>query len=72
MTEEDWHRHATREAARAVGQWLEARGQLDQPIRALTLADLEAVAAAAISRFIVLAVERRRETGEAPTGLMLM
>ena len=58
MTDDEWQAHVTREAARAVGAWLEGRGQLHQPIRSLTMPDLEAVATAAISRFVVLASER--------------
>ena len=64
MTEDAWQAHVTREAARAIGQWLEGRGRLHQPIAALTLSELEAMAIAAISRFIVLASERIRERPE--------
>ena len=42
MTEDEWQAHVTREAAKEIGAWLEARGRLDQPIRSLTLRDLEA------------------------------
>ncbi len=38
---------------------LEARGRLDRPIASLTRRDLECMAMSAISRFIVLASERR-------------
>ena len=58
MTDDEWQAYMTREAARAVGAWLEARGSLHQPITALTLRDLEALATAAVSRFVVLASER--------------
>ena len=58
MTEDEWQAQVTREAAREIGAWLEARGRLDQPIRSLTLRDLEAMAQNAISRFIVLASRR--------------
>jgi hypothetical protein len=51
----------TREAAKGVGRWLEARGRRDRPIAALTLKELERMATAAISRFVVLASERIRE-----------
>jgi hypothetical protein len=64
MTEDAWQAHVTREAARAIGQWLEGRGRLHQPIAALTRSELEAMAIAAISRFIVLASERIRERRE--------
>jgi hypothetical protein len=69
MTEDAWQAHVTREAARAIGQWLEGRGRLHQPIAALTLSELEAMAIAAISRFIVLASERIRERQEDCQGL---
>ena len=58
MTDDEWQAHMTREAARAIGTWLEGRGRLHQPIAALTLADLEAMATNAISRFVVLGMER--------------
>ena len=61
MTDDEWQAHATREAAKAVAEWLEARGRLHQPIARLSLADLEAIAAAAISRWILSASERIRE-----------
>ena len=61
MTADEWQAHVTREAAQAMGQWLEGRGRLYQPIAALTLADLEAMAANAISRFVVLAAHRIRD-----------
>ena len=53
-----------REAAKAIGQWLEGRGRLHQPIATLTLAELEAMAATAISRFVVLASRRIRDRPE--------
>lgn len=58
MTEDEWQAHVTREAAKEIGAWLEARGRLDQPIRSLTMRDLEALAQNAITRFIVLASRR--------------
>jgi hypothetical protein len=61
MTDDEWQAYVTREAAGAVGAWLEARGRLQQPIAALTLWDLEGMATAAVSRFVVLASERIRE-----------
>lgn len=64
MTSDQWQAHVTREAARAIGQWLEGRGRLHQPIAALTLAELEAMAISAISRFVVLASLRIRECPE--------
>jgi hypothetical protein len=61
MTDDAWQAHVTREAARDIGRWLEGRGRLHQPIAALTLGELESMATAAISRFVVLASERIRE-----------
>lgn len=61
MNDDEWQAHVMREAAKGVGRWLEARGRLNQPIAALTLADLEAMASHAISRFIVLASQRIKE-----------
>jgi len=61
MSPDEWQAHVTREAAKEVGKWLEARGRLDRPVASLKLSDLEAVASVAISRFIVLASHRIRE-----------
>ena len=58
MTDDEWQTHVTREAAKAIGEWLEGRGGLHQPIRCLTLSDLEAMAQNAISTFIVKASQR--------------
>jgi hypothetical protein len=60
MSDDEWQAYMTREAARAIGGWLEARGGLHQPISALTLMELEALAMSAISRFVVLGMERIR------------
>ena len=54
MTSDEWQAHVTHAAARAVGQWLEARGRLHQPIASLTMADLEAMASNAIGCFVVM------------------
>ena len=59
MSPDEWQAHVTTEAALAMGRWLEARGRLDRPIASLTRKDLECMAVSAISRFIVLACERR-------------
>jgi len=61
MTDDEWQAHVTREAARVIGTWLEGRGRLHQPITTLTLLDLEAMATNAISRFVVLGMERIRD-----------
>ena len=54
----------TREVAKAIGAWLEERGRLNQPIRSLTMPELEAVAANAISTFVVLASEQLKSDPE--------
>ena len=64
MTRDQWQAHVTREAAKAIGQWLEGRGRLHQPIAALTMAELESMATIAISRFVVLASQRIRDCPE--------
>ena len=59
MTTDEWQAHVTTEAALTMGRWLEARGRLDRPIASLSRKDLECMASNAISRFVVLASERR-------------
>ena len=44
-----------------MGEWLEGRGRLHQPIRSLTMPELEAMAQNAISTFIVKASERIKD-----------
>lgn len=61
MSPDEWQAHVTREAAKAIGTWLEARGRLDRPIASLRLNDLDAMASTAISRFVVLASLRINE-----------
>jgi hypothetical protein len=61
MTDDEWQAHVTREAAKAIGEWLEGRGGLHQPIRCLTVRELEAMAQNAISVFIVKTSRRIRE-----------
>lgn len=61
MTPVEWQAHVTREAAKEIGKWLEARGRLDRPIASLRLTDLDAMASVAINRFVVLASVKIRE-----------
>ena len=61
MTPDEWQAHVTREAAKDIGKWLEARARLDRPIASLRLTDLDAMASVAISRFVVLASVKIRE-----------
>jgi len=65
VSPDEWQAHVTTEAALAMGRWLEARGRLDRPIATLTRKDLECMAMSAISRFIVLASERRTAAPDA-------
>jgi len=64
VIDDEWQARVTAEAAKALGEWLEGRGRLHRPIRALTMPELEAMASAAISRFIVLASKRIRDCPE--------
>jgi hypothetical protein len=60
VTENEWQAHVTRQAASEMGEWLAGKGDglLRRPVASLTMADLEAMAASAISRWIVLQSER--------------
>jgi hypothetical protein len=66
VTDDEWQAHVTREAAKAIGEWLEGRGGLHQPIRCLTMPDLEAMAQNAISAFIVKASRRIADRPDEP------
>ncbi len=66
MTDDEWQAHVIREAAKAIGEWLEGRGGLHQPIRCLTMPDLEAMAQNAISTFIVKASQRIAQHPDEP------
>lgn len=57
MSEDAFQAHATREAARAIGDRLMATN-LGRPLRSLTLAELDALATAAISRWVQLRAQR--------------
>jgi hypothetical protein len=63
MTPDEWQAHVTRAAALEIGRWLEARGRLHGPIASLSLGDLEAMAASAISRWIILHAEELERAG---------
>lgn len=74
MTDDEWQALVTRRAGEAMGQWLEERGRLHQPIRCLTMGELEALASTAIAKFVVMASHRiRAEPEEHPelTRLLL-
>lgn len=75
MSPDEWQAHLTRAAALEIGRWLEARGRLQGPIASLTLGDLEGVATAAISRWIVLQSEKLQRAGwpqEDPIATLLL
>ncbi len=71
MTDDEWQAHVTHEAAKAIGEWLEARGGLNQPIRCLTMPDLEAMAQNAISVFILTTSQRIAQRPDAPESRRL-
>ena len=56
-----WADHVRSECAKAVGAWLEGSVRLDRPIRSLTAKELENIAEAANSQWIVLASRRIAE-----------
>jgi hypothetical protein len=61
-----WADHVRAECARAVGEWLESSVRLDRPVRSLTSSELQGIAEAATSRWIVLASERIARTPDEP------
>jgi hypothetical protein len=75
MTDDEWQAHVTREAARAIGEWLNGRGEL-HPIRSLTMPELEAMAQNAISTFVVAAskriAQRPDERGSRKLSMLLL
>ena len=70
MTDDEWDAHVRREAAKAIGEWLVGRGRLHQPIRCLTMPELEAMAQNAIASFIVLPSHRIGDTPAEAENLM--
>jgi hypothetical protein len=66
-----WADHVRAECAGAVGEWLEGSVRLDRPIRSLTFSQLECLAEAAISRWIVLASRRIAEQPDEPESQKL-
>ena len=71
MTDDEWQAHTTHEAAKAIGEWLEGRGGLNQPIRCLTMPELEAMAQNAISVFIVETSKRIAQRPDEPESRRL-
>ena len=70
LSDDEWQAYSTREAAKAIGQWLEGRRRLEMPIRSLSLPELEAMASNAIARWVVLNAQRIKERPEASDPLM--
>jgi hypothetical protein len=66
VTDDQWQAHVAHEAGKAIAQWLEGRGRLNQPIRSLTMSELEAMAQNAISTFIVLTSHRIAQAPDDP------
>ncbi len=64
MQPDEWQAFVTRQSAQEIARWLEGRGGLHRPIASLSMHELEAMATAAISRFVVLASERRQQAPE--------
>ena len=60
-----WADNVRAECARAVGEWLEGSVRLERPIRSLTSSELQHIAEAATSRWIVLASHRIAEAPDA-------
>ena len=60
-----WADHVRQECAKAVAEWLEGSVRLERPIRSLTSSDLQNIAEAATSRWIVLASRRIAQTPDA-------
>ena len=69
MSADAWQAFTTREAAKAIGQCLEAKGRLDQPVKRLTMGDLERMADSAICRWVVLNSTRIRHNRQAADDL---
>ena len=61
-----WADHVRAECAKAVGEWLEGSVRLERPVRSLTSSELQGMAEAATSRWIVLASKRIAQAPDAP------
>lgn len=67
-----WADHVRAECAKAVGEWLEGSVRLERPVRSLTSSELQGIAEAATSRWIVLASQRIAQASpDAPGSPML-
>jgi hypothetical protein len=74
QVQDEWQRRLWRTAGLAIGQWLEERGRLHQPIRSLQLNELEGMAWSAISAWLAVRETRRIELNllPAPTDPRLL
>jgi hypothetical protein len=61
-----WADHVRAECAKAVGEWLEGSVRLERLVRSLTSSELQGIAEAATSRWIVLASQRIAQAPDAP------
>jgi hypothetical protein len=64
--DDTWLDHMRVECAKAVGEWLESSVRLERSIRSLTFSELQCIAEAATSRWVVLASRRIAEKPDAP------
>ena len=69
MSDDEWQAFTNLEAAKAIGAWLEGRGNLDRPIRSLSMRDLERMADAALTRWIVVNAYRLKHAPTPQTDL---
>jgi hypothetical protein len=60
LTEDELQRAATAAAATAIGEWLLESGRLAAPIRSLTFAELQGIATAAVSGWIVARADQAK------------
>lgn len=65
---DEWQSLVNTQAAKAIGECLERRGRLGDPIARLNMRDLERLADAAITKWIVLYSLRLTEAPEKSTG----
>ena len=61
-----WADHVRAECAKAVGEWLEGSVRLERSVRSLTSSELQGIAEAATSRWIVLTSQRIAQAPDAP------
>ena len=62
MNDDQWQAHVTREAALALGKWLQEANLLDRKIGSIRIEELQGMAAAAVSRWVVLQSQRLEQS----------